>query len=120
MITTERKAWLLLEDGTLFEGKSFGATGSSIGEVIFSTSMAGYQEALSDPTYYGQILTQTFPLIGNYGVNGEDMSSDRCFCRAILSGNGATPRRTSAVRVTLINSCGSRASSDFTASTPGT
>ena len=84
MITTERKAWLLLQDGTLFEGKSFGAEGSSIGEVIFSTSMAGYQEVLSDPTYYGQILTQTFPLIGNYGVNSEDMSADRCFLHGYI------------------------------------
>ncbi len=84
MITTEKKAWLLLEDGTLFEGKSFGAEGSAIGEVIFSTSMAGYQEDLTDPTYYGQILTQTFPLIGNYGVNSEDMSSDRCYLQGYI------------------------------------
>ncbi|MEG2597188.1 MAG: carbamoyl phosphate synthase small subunit [Oscillospiraceae bacterium] len=72
MIKTDTKAWLLLEDGSLFEGKSFGAQGSSIGEVVFSTSMVGYQEALTDPNYLGQILTQTFPLIGNYGINHDN------------------------------------------------
>lgn len=67
-----RDAWLLLEDGTIYTGSSFGAAGTTIGEVVFTTSMTGYQETLTDPSYYGQIVTQTFPLIGNYGVNDED------------------------------------------------
>lgn len=69
------KAYLLLADGTVFEGRSFGAKGSSVGEVVFTTGVTGYQETLSDPSYYGQIVTQTFPLIGNYGVNDEDYES---------------------------------------------
>ena len=83
MNSTTKKAWLLLEDSTLFEGKSFGSEGTSIGEVVFSTSMVGYEEAITDPNYYGQILAQTFPLIGNYGTNAEDMTSDKSyqFCR---------------------------------------
>ncbi len=70
------KAYLMLADGRIFEGYSFGAKGTAYGEIVFSTSMTGYQEALTDPSYYGQILTQTFPLIGNYGVNDEDYESD--------------------------------------------
>ena len=66
------KAMLVLEDGTIFEGRSFGATGESFGEVVFNTSMTGYQEILTDPSYKGQIVTMTYPLIGNYGVNEED------------------------------------------------
>ncbi len=67
-----KKASLVLADGTVFEGRSFGAQGKTIGEVVFNTLMVGYQETLSDPAYCGQIVTQTFPLIGNYGVNNED------------------------------------------------
>ncbi len=70
-------AWLLLADGQVFEGRSFGASGTVIGEVVFTTGMTGYQETLTDPSYYGQIVTQTFPLIGNYGVNGEDYESTK-------------------------------------------
>lgn len=69
------KALLALEDGTVFEGKSFGATGESYGEVVFNTSMTGYQEILTDPSYKGQIITMTYPLIGNYGCNDEDFES---------------------------------------------
>ena len=68
----KKKASLVLADGTVFEGRSVGAQGKVIGEVVFTTSMVGYQETLTDPTYCGQIITQTFPLIGNYGVNSED------------------------------------------------
>lgn len=68
-------AWLLLADGQVFEGRSFGAQGTAIGEVVFTTGMTGYQETLTDPSYYGQIVTQTFPLIGNCGVNGSDYES---------------------------------------------
>lgn len=70
-----KKAYLMLQNGKIFEGYSFGAEGTSIGETVFSTSMTGYQETLSDPSYYGQIVTQTFPLIGNYGINDEDYES---------------------------------------------
>jgi carbamoyl-phosphate synthase small subunit len=61
------KAILALADGTVFEGEQFGATGETLGEVVFNTSMTGYQEVLTDPSYKGQIVTMTYPLIGNYG-----------------------------------------------------
>ena len=71
------KAILLLEDGTVFEGTSFGAKGIKCGEVVFNTSMSGYQEVLTDPSYSGQIVAMTYPMIGNYGVNDEDVESDK-------------------------------------------
>ena len=70
-------AVLALEDGTLFRGRAFGALTETGGEVVFNTSMSGYQEVLTDPSYYGQIVTMTYPLIGNYGVNDEDLESKR-------------------------------------------
>ena len=69
------KALLVLSDGTVFEGKNFGAEGETIGEVVFNTSMTGYQEILTDPSYRGQIVTMTYTQIGNYGVNSEDIES---------------------------------------------
>ena len=69
------KATLALEDGTVFKGQAFGATESVAGEVCFNTSMTGYQEILTDPSYKGQIVTMTYPLIGNYGVNDQDVES---------------------------------------------
>ncbi len=69
------KAILLLQDGTVFEGASFGARGETCGEVVFNTSMCGYQEILTDPSYHEQIITMTYPLIGNYGTNAEDCES---------------------------------------------
>ena len=69
------KAKLVLENGTIFTGESFGASGETTGEVVFNTSMTGYQEILTDPSYAGQIVTMTYPLIGNYGVNTEDLES---------------------------------------------
>ena len=71
-----QKAYLILENGTIFEGKSFGAAGEAIGEIVFTTAMTGYLETLTDPSYYGQIVVQTFPLIGNYGVIPEDFESE--------------------------------------------
>jgi len=68
---------LALEDGTVFTGRAFGAAGTSDGEVVFNTSMTGYQEILTDPSYKGQIVTMTYPLIGNYGVNRRDVESKR-------------------------------------------
>mgnify|MGYP001032128731 FL=1 len=70
------KAKLILENGMIFEGKAFGYLKESVGEVVFTTGMTGYQEVLTDPSYYGQIVTMTYPLIGNYGINLEDMESD--------------------------------------------
>ncbi|HUO57083.1 MAG TPA: glutamine-hydrolyzing carbamoyl-phosphate synthase small subunit, partial [bacterium] len=75
----EKRAVLALEDGTWFEGQSFGAEGKSFGEVCFNTSMTGYQEILTDPSYRGQIVTMTYPLIGNYGVNPVDVESRKPF-----------------------------------------
>ncbi|MDQ3041467.1 MAG: glutamine-hydrolyzing carbamoyl-phosphate synthase small subunit [Acidobacteriota bacterium] len=72
-----KKAVLLLEDGRAFRGASFGAGGESFGEMVFNTSMSGYQEILTDPSYAGQIVCMTYPLIGNYGVNDEDSESRR-------------------------------------------
>jgi carbamoyl-phosphate synthase small subunit len=69
------KALLVLSDGIVFKGKSFGAEGETIGEVVFNTSMTGYQEILTDPSYKGQIVTMTYTQIGNYGVNSEDIES---------------------------------------------
>jgi carbamoyl-phosphate synthase small subunit len=71
------QAKLALEDGTVYTGRSFGAAGETFGEVVFNTSMTGYQEVLTDPSYKGQIVTMTYPLIGNYGVNAEDSESRR-------------------------------------------
>src|SRR5438105_13385417 len=70
-------AVLALEDGSVFQGEAFGARASACGEVCFNTSMTGYQEILTDPSYKGQIVTMTYPLIGNYGVNAEDVESWR-------------------------------------------
>ena len=69
------KALIALEDGTVFEGRSAGIEGEQEGEIVFNTSMTGYQEILTDPSYKGQIVTMTYPLIGNYGVNEEDVES---------------------------------------------
>jgi carbamoyl-phosphate synthase small subunit len=70
------KALIALEDGTVFEGRNAGIEGEQFGEVVFNTSMMGYQEIITDPSYKGQIVTMTYPLIGNYGVNEEDIESD--------------------------------------------
>ena len=74
---SEDLAKLALEDGTVYTGTAFGARGETFGEVVFNTSMTGYQEVLTDPSYKGQIVTMTYPLIGNYGVNPEDVESSR-------------------------------------------
>ena len=78
------KSILALEDGTTFEGSSFGAAGTTFGEVVFNTSMAGYQEILTDPSYKGQIVTMTYPLIGNYGSNSEDIESRKPFVEGFV------------------------------------
>ncbi len=78
------KAVLLLEDGTVFEGRSFGARGQKCGEVVFNTSMTGYQEILTDPSYNEQIITMTYPLIGNYGTNNADCESRKVFAAGFI------------------------------------
>ena len=72
----DKKAYLILENGTVFEGKAFGAEKETMGELVFTTAMTGYLETLTDPSYYGQVVLQTFPLIGNYGVIPADFESD--------------------------------------------
>jgi carbamoyl-phosphate synthase small subunit len=77
-------ALLALADGTLFRGQSIGAAGSAVGEVVFNTAMTGYQEIITDPSYAGQIVTLTYPHIGNTGVNGEDVESRRVFAAGLV------------------------------------
>lgn len=83
-------ARLILEDGTVFTGTSFGATGESVGEVVFNTSMTGYQEILTDPSYCGQMITMTYPLIGNYGLNRDDSEAFIPFCQGLIVREHAT------------------------------
>jgi len=71
----KRKVLLVLEDGSVFEGAAFAGGGETMGEVVFNTGMTGYQEVITDPSYKGQIVTMTYPLVGNYGINDEDMES---------------------------------------------
>lgn len=78
------KALLALEDGTVFRGRSFTGHAEAVGEVVFNTSMSGYQEILTDPSYCGQMVTMTYPLIGNYGINDQDVESERIQVRALL------------------------------------
>ena len=84
VVSKVRKVVLALEDGTWFEGLSFGAEGTSFGEVVFNTSMTGYQEILTDPSYKGQIVTMTYPLIGNTGVNPVDIESRKPFVEGFI------------------------------------
>src|SRR5262249_50720312 len=84
-------AVLVLEDGTLFPGKGLGAFGQTLGEVCFNTSMTGYQEILTDPSYAGQIITFTFPHAGNVGTNDEDFESPRPACRGLVLREDITP-----------------------------
>jgi len=79
-----KRAILALEDGSVYEGYSFGAEASAFGEVVFNTSMMGYQEMLTDPSYAGQIVVPTYPLIGNYGVNEQDFESNKIQVRGFV------------------------------------
>ena len=78
------EAILALEDGRCFRGSLFGATGEVEGEIVFNTSMSGYQEVLTDPSYCGQMVVMTYPLIGNYGINPEDFESDRPYLSGFI------------------------------------
>jgi carbamoyl-phosphate synthase small subunit len=86
-----QKAVLVLEDGTVFRGRGLGAFGQALGEVCFNTSMTGYQEILTDPSYAGQIITFTFPHIGNVGTNDEDVESRPPTCRGLVLREDITP-----------------------------
>lgn len=77
-------AVLALEDGTVYYGYAFGASGQNVGEIVFNTSMTGYQEILTDPSYHGQVVTMTYPHIGNYGVSVYDMESNRPYARGLV------------------------------------
>ncbi|MDR1117363.1 MAG: carbamoyl phosphate synthase small subunit [Oscillospiraceae bacterium] len=79
-----KKAYLILENGKVFEGTSFGAEGEATGELVFTTAMTGYLETLTDPSFYGQIVCQTFPLIGNYGVIPSDLESGKPALKAYV------------------------------------
>jgi carbamoyl-phosphate synthase small subunit len=80
------KALIALEDGTVFEGRAFAGGGEVFGELVFNTSMTGYQEILTDPSYNGQIVTLTYPLVGNYGVNDEDVESYKPHAAGLVIG----------------------------------
>ena len=80
----DKKIFVTLENGKVFEGYSFGAEREVVGELVFTTGMTGYLETLTDPSYYGQIVTQTFPLIGNYGIIPPDSESKKCWVKAYI------------------------------------
>ncbi len=78
------RARLILENGTVFHGRAFGYLKETVGEVVFNTGMTGYQEVLTDPSYYGQIVTMPYPLIGNYGINLDDMQSKKATVKGFI------------------------------------
>ena len=78
------QADLILANGMVFKGRSLGCQGTTVGEVVFATGMVGFEETLTDPSYYGQIITQTYPLIGNYGMNRQDQESDRVWAKGYI------------------------------------
>ena len=90
-------AALVLADGTVFRGRSIGAAGETLGEVVFNTAMTGYQEILTDPSYAGQIVTLTYPHIGNTGVNDDDEEAARIFAAGLIVRD--VPQRASSFRM---------------------
>src|SRR3954469_12152371 len=95
-MTSQDAALLVLADGTVFHGRSIGARGMAVGEVVFNTAMTGYQEILTDPSYCRQLVTLTYPHIGNTGVNDEDTESGRVYAEALIVRD--VPRRHSSWR----------------------
>ena len=91
-----KQAFLILEDGSIYPGESFGYQGETYGEIVFNTSMTGYQEILTDPSYAKQIVTLTYPHIGNTGFNEEDMESESVWCEGLVVRD--VPRRMSSWR----------------------
>ena len=81
---TNPQAILALADGTIFIGNSIGSVGHTVGEVVFNTAMSGYQEILTDPSYCQQLVTLTYPHIGNYGVNAEDVESEKVYAAGLI------------------------------------
>ena len=84
------KAYIVLEDGQVFEGEAFGARGETVGELVFTTSVVGYVETLTDPCYYGQIVLHTFPSLGNYGWIEEDMCDSASALRGVVLREGCS------------------------------
>src|SRR5438874_6302947 len=83
-MTSQDAALLVLADGTVFRGRSIGARGTAVGEVVFNTAITGYQEILTDPSYCQQIVTLTYPHIGNYGVNEEDVEAEKVHAAGLI------------------------------------
>ena len=81
---TMSKAYLLLEDGTVLEGEGFGSSGTRVGELVFTTGVTGCAESLTDPSYRGQMICFTFPMLGNYGISYEDLESPRVHAKAVV------------------------------------
>lgn len=79
-----QKVWLYLENGMFFEANSFGASGTTVGEIVFNTSLTGYQEIITDPSYAGQFITFTMPEIGNVGVNKDDNEHPKPYCSGVI------------------------------------
>lgn len=111
-----KRRYLVLASGEVFEGFAAGADAEGLGELVFTTNMCGYLETLTDPSYAGQIILQTFPLIGNYGVIEEDFEAS-AGRGATWRGRSASTRRTSAPRRRWTNFCARRACRRFTGST---
>ena len=99
-MSSDRPALLVLADGSVFQGRAFGAPGERTGEVVFNTAMTGYQEIATDPSYCGQIVTMTYPHIGNYGVNDEDDEALRPWIQ------GMVVRELSPEKKTARSACG--------------
>ena len=93
---TRKTALLALADGRYYQGLSFGAEGDAVGEVVFNTSMTGYQEILTDPSYEGQLVAMTYPQIGNVGVNAEDVAIPNGFT-LVMDAHGSTTRLCSVI-----------------------
>src|ERR671936_2112255 len=83
-MVSDATAYVLLQDGTRFDGLACAADGHAVGEIVYTTAMSGYQEAVTDPSYAGQLITFTYPQIGNYGVPAQAMESDRVHARAAI------------------------------------
>src|ERR1700726_72002 len=81
---TDATAYVLLEDGTRFDGEACAAEGHAVGEIVFTTGMSGYQESMTDPSFAGQLITFTYPHIGNYGASTQAMESERAWARAAI------------------------------------
>lgn len=95
------QAYLILANGMVFAGKSIGCTGTTVGEVVFATGMVGFEETLTDPSYYGQIITQTYPLIGNYGMNSEDKESGKIWAKGYIVREACTAPSNFRCEITL-------------------